>query len=332
MMTKIFLIRHAEAEGNLFRVAHGQYNSTITPQGYRQLHFLRERFQGVQLDAVYGSDLLRAHTTASALYVPRDLPFRPMPLLREVCLGAWEQQSWGAIVRMDPQMYVDFNKRPDLWHVQGAETFPQVRDRLLAAIRQIAAENPGGTVAATSHGAALRTLLGTLEGRTLAEIGATGHGDNTAVSLLEVEGDTVRVVFRDDNSHVPQELSTFRHQSWHKSDAATEPGLWFQILREEENGREIQAMLGDAPAGHLSFHREGDALRIDDYQILPALRGRRYGVQLLGQAVQFARANGLETLRLGCPQDLASYFARYGFVPVGGEMEMDIRLVIREIP
>lgn len=31
MTTKIFLVRHAEAEGNLFRVAHGQYDSNLTP-------------------------------------------------------------------------------------------------------------------------------------------------------------------------------------------------------------------------------------------------------------------------------------------------------------
>mgnify|MGYP001543834503 CR=1 FL=1 len=29
-MTTIYLIRHAEAEGNLYRRAHGWYNSTIT--------------------------------------------------------------------------------------------------------------------------------------------------------------------------------------------------------------------------------------------------------------------------------------------------------------
>ena len=156
MTTKIFLVRHAEAEGNLFRVAHGQYDSTVTPQGYRQLACLRERFREERIDAVYGSDLTRTRTTASALYVPRNLPFRPLPLLREIRLGAWEQMSWGDIQRMDPQMYIDFNKRPDLWRVRGAETFSQVRERMLSAVRQMAAECPGQTVAAASHGAALR--------------------------------------------------------------------------------------------------------------------------------------------------------------------------------
>ena len=332
MTTKIFLVRHAEAEGNLFRVAHGQYDSNITPQGYRQLAYLRRRFQGERLDAVYGSDLTRTHTTASALYVPRDLPFRPLPLLREIRLGQWEQMSWGEIQRMDRQMYVDFNKRPDLWQVQGAETFAQVRDRMLSAVRQIASENPGGIVAAASHGAALRTLLGTLQGMSLEEIGRTGHGDNTAVSLLEAEGEEIRLVFRDDASHVPAGESTFGRQSWHKDDAATEPGLWFDTLEEGPEGRTARAMLDGEETGRVAVVLEPDRARITDLALLPSWRGRRYGVQLLGQAVQFARARGRETLVLACPPALAGYFGRYGFVPAGGEMVMDLRRRVGEIP
>ena len=332
MTTKIFLVRHAEAEGNLFRVAHGQYDSTITPRGYRQLAYLRQRFQDVHLDAVYGSDLTRTHTTASALYVPRGLPFRPLPLLREIRLGVWEQMTWGEILRLDRQMYVDFNKRPDLWHAQGAETFAQVRDRMLAGIRQMAAENPGGTVAAASHGAALRTLLGTLEGLSLEEIGRTGHGDNTAVSLLEVEGESIRVVFRDDASHVPAAVSTFRRQSWHKDDAATEPGLWFDTRTGADGVRAARAFLGEEEAGRIAMVLEGDALRVTDYEIVPALRGQRYGVQLLGQAVQYARTQGREKLVLSCGEELAGYFTQYGFAPGGGELAMDLRRIVREIP
>ena len=36
-MTTIYLIRHAEAEGNRYRRAHGWYNSTITDRGYLQI-------------------------------------------------------------------------------------------------------------------------------------------------------------------------------------------------------------------------------------------------------------------------------------------------------
>ena len=332
MTTKIFLVRHAEAEGNLFRVAHGQYDSVITPQGYRQLAYLRDRFKNERLDAVYGSDLTRTHTTASALYVPRGLAFRPLPLLREIRLGIWEQMTWGEIQRMDTQLYVDFNKKPHLWHVEGAETFAQVRERMLAGIRQIAAENPGATVAAASHGAALRTLLGTLQGMTLEEIGGTGHGDNTAVSLLEVDGDKIKVIFRDDASHLPASVSTFRHQSWHKGDAAIEPGLWFRTVREDEDGRTAEALLDEDVVGRVAMVVEPDALRITDYAVIPALRGQRYGIQLLGQAVQYARTRDREKLVLACPEELKGYFCKYGFVPAGEELVMDLRRVVRDIP
>ena len=330
MITKIFLIRHAEAEGNLFRVAHGQYNSNLTPRGYRQLHYLRQRFEGVHLDAVYGSDLNRTHATASALYVPRHLPFQPLPLLREVCLGDWEERTWAELKRRDPEMYRYFNQRPDLWQVEGAETFQTVAARTVEGIRRIAAENPGKTVAAASHGAALRTLLGTLEGMTLQEIGSSGHSDNTAVSLLEVEGDQIRVVFRDDASHVPTECSTFRRQNWYK-DGNCDEDFWF-VPPAPADRVVLRAMLGEEESGLVAFRRESDALRITDYTVSPDHRGRHLGVQLLGQAVKYARRQGLETLVLTCPDDLRGYFAQYGFESAGADMTMDLRLTIREIP
>lgn len=331
-MTRIYLIRHAEAEGNLFRVAHGQYNSTITPQGYRQLHYLKERFRDVEIDAVYGSDLLRAHTTASAIYDSKGLPFRPLPLLREIRLGIWEQKTWGEIQEMNRENYTNFNKRPHLWQAEGAETFAVVRDRMLEAVRLMAAENPGKTVAATSHGAALRTLLGTLEGMSLEEIGKTGHGDNTAVSLLEVEGDAIRVIFRDDASHVPPAFRTFRRQSWHKNDAATEPGLCFRTLEKTGGGLALEAVLEGEPAGYISARAEEGVLRLTRFEVLPHMRGQRYGVQLLGQAVQYARTQGLELIRADWPE-LGEYFLKYGFAAEHTDhMDLDYRRVIRPIP
>ena len=337
MTTKIFLVRHAEAEGNLFRVAHGQYNSNLTPRGYRQLSYLRERFRDEKLDAVYGSDLTRAHATASALYVPRGLEFRPLPLLREICLGSWEQKTWAEIAREDMQTYISFNKQPHLWHADGAETFAQVRERTLRGVCQMAAENPGGTVAAASHGAALRTLLAAAEGLPLEETGSTGHGDNTAVSLLEVEGERIRVVFRDDAGHLPEEVSTFRRQKWHKSDAATEPGLWFRTVSEGDRGRIADAMLDEKKAGRLAVVAEHAAVRITDYELIPALRGQHYGVQLLGQAVQFARTRELDKVILTCKEDAAGFFTQYGFEVAYRDKDrldlcLDIAPAIREVP
>ncbi len=341
-MTKIYLIRHAAAEGNLYRVAHGQFNSTITSRGYRQLVHLRKRFEDVSLDAVYGSDLLRAQTTASALYVPRGMEFRPVPELREICMGAWEQLSWGEIARLDAKMYHNFNHRPDLWSVEGGEDFTAVRERMLAAVRYMAAQHPGGTVAAVSHGAALRVLLGTLEGMDLAQIGETPYGDNTAVSLLEVDGDEIRLVYRDDASHVPGTAKVHRHGADTGSDGkytvvATQPGLWYRTLWESDDFIELEAMLGEERVGRVALCIENGVFRISEYMILPGRRGQHYSVQLLGQAVKYARKHLHDEIHVACEEGLVPYFEKYGFTVTEkndgkAELVLDISRVIRPIP
>ena len=40
-MTTIYLVRHGEAEGNAFRRIHGQYDSMLTPTGFRQVEALK---------------------------------------------------------------------------------------------------------------------------------------------------------------------------------------------------------------------------------------------------------------------------------------------------
>lgn len=72
-MTTVYLIRHAEAEGNLYRRAQGHYNSTITDRGYRQIAALAKRFADIPIDAVYSSDLADLHHRACR-HLPEKAP------------------------------------------------------------------------------------------------------------------------------------------------------------------------------------------------------------------------------------------------------------------
>ena len=96
-MTRIFLIRHAQAEGNLYRRIQGRYDGRITKLGRLQIELLRARLLPEQIDAVYSSDLRRAMETAAAAAEPRGLEIRKMPGLREIALGAWEDRCWGEL-------------------------------------------------------------------------------------------------------------------------------------------------------------------------------------------------------------------------------------------
>ena len=100
-MTTVYLVRHAEAEGNLFKRIHGQYDSPVTALGRRQIECLEKRFASVSVDAVYASDLKRTcRQAAKCIYVPQ-AGITQHTKLREIYLGAWEDKPFGEVMRTD---------------------------------------------------------------------------------------------------------------------------------------------------------------------------------------------------------------------------------------
>ena len=237
-VTTVYLVRHAEAEGNLYRIAHGQYNGLITDRGYQQLHVLKKRFDDVHIDAVYSSDLFRARTTARAVYEPKGLELHLEPAFREIHMGCWEGRPWQELNTAYEEQMFYFNRQLDKFHVEGSETAQQVLDRYIPALKRVAAENDGKTIAIFSHGAAMRMVLGTLNGLPLSQVGETPHGDNTAVSLLEIDGDDIRVVYMNDNSHqVEAGLSTFAKQTWWRDKRMMSGGQYYKDMDEATAAR-----------------------------------------------------------------------------------------------
>lgn len=215
-MTKVYVIRHAEAEGNLYRRIHGQYDSIITETGLLQIDRLRERFEDVGLDAVYSSDLLRTQSTAKAVSVPRSLQVVKRPELREINMGVWEDMTWGDVAIKWPEMLTSFNADPENWKIPGCERQAAVVERMVKVIREIGARHDGQTVAVVTHGSISRTLFGHLLGIPSSEIISVGMSDNTAVSMLNVTDGRIELEYKNDNSHLPHELSIFSRQKWHK--------------------------------------------------------------------------------------------------------------------
>lgn len=202
-MTKIYLIRHGEAEGNLYRRMQGQYDGTLTELGYRQVEALAERFRGIPLDAVYSSDLYRAMYTASALCLPRKLPLYTDPRLREVHVGIWEDTPFGDAWVTHPAEMSAFATDPDHWCLQGADRYRDLARRGLAALEDIAAEHPNGTVAVCAHSYIIGSILCKLF-YGFEHYAQVGRSDNTAVSLLTAENGNFHLVFKHDSSHLNQ--------------------------------------------------------------------------------------------------------------------------------
>jgi probable phosphoglycerate mutase len=217
-MTTIYLIRHAEAEGNLYRRIHGHYDSLITLRGRKQIEALQKRFEGVRIDAVYSSDLYRTKATASAVAAGRPLDVHLTERLREVGLGAWEDLTWGEVERFEPDQLEYFNNDPLRWKIDGGESFYHLQNRMAGIIREIAERHDGQTVAVVSHGSVIRAYLCLLLNVPPQEVRRVRHCDNTAVALLRVGDCTTELEYYGDNSHLPEDISTFAHQKWWKEN------------------------------------------------------------------------------------------------------------------
>ena len=158
-MTRIYLIRHGEAEGNIYRRAQGQYESELSAKGERQVAALAERFREEKIDALYSSDLRRTQKTAGAITKYHDLPLHLDARLRELALGAWEDVPFGDLEWRYGEQMDYFNNDPERWHAEGAESFAQLKARMRAVIDELAEKHAGETVVCCSHGMAIRALL-----------------------------------------------------------------------------------------------------------------------------------------------------------------------------
>jgi len=216
-MTKVYLIRHAQAEGNYYRRIQGQWDGGITSMGFKQIDALAERMKDVPIEALYSSDLQRTILTAGAVQKYHDLPLHTDKRLREVRMGVWEGMSWGDVIHTDGEQYGYFSNNPDLWSIEGSESWRDLQERMVTAVTDIAARHDGQTIAIVSHGTAIRALMCRILNVAGKDIHSVKHGDNTCVSLLEVSGDSIRIEYACDNSHLADELSTFARQTWWKT-------------------------------------------------------------------------------------------------------------------
>ena len=341
-MTTIYLIRHAEAEGNLYRRPQGQYDSNITPLGRRQVAALAERFRGLPLDGLWASDLIRTQSTASAIqkYHP-SLVLHTDPALREVDVGSWEDRTWGEIALEDAEQHRLFSQDPARWHVAGSEPFEHVQQRLRTALLGLADAYPGGTVAVVSHAFAIRALASLLTGTPYSQI---PYGDNTAVTTITADGGALTLVSYADASHLGA-LSTFARQplgsdprgrksdglfvplvlpaeqalytrcyseTWlasHGDLTGFSPTLYLRSAARHAKADPrclVKLLYGGALAGVIELDPDRGAGQAAGWISLlwvePDFRGQRFGAQLLGHAVSLFRKLGREKLRLHVSQ------------------------------
>lgn len=336
-MTTIYLARHGEAEGNLYRRIHGHTDGLLTERGERQAEALRRRFAALPVEAVWSSDLRRAAATARAAAEPHGLPIRTTAALREVSMGAWEDKTWGEVQEEQAEAYRLYLSSPDRWHVPGSEDWEALKARMLSALSEIARAHEGQTVAVFSHGCAIRALVSAILGVPGSEISRIPYCGNTALSCLKWENGAFSVAFYNDQSHLSPALTAPRQHFGEGEPLRNLRLAPFDVIREKErylrryeeawvlshgsakgfstiyhdkavmrslaDPRSVmEADLNGVPAGMIELAPDSGAEENRGHIAFlcmdPAFRGRGLAVQLIGHAVFYYRALGREALRL----------------------------------
>ena len=365
-MTEIYLIRHAQAEGNRYRILQGHWDGGVTALGREQIALLSARLRELPFDAVYSSDLYRARLTATAISKPHHLPLQILPDLREIHVGPWETEFFGNVLHEQPALTECFLRDPDRWRLPGAETFAQVGERMERALEAIARRHEGDRVAVVSHGAAIRCLLSRITGEPL---GCQPTCGNTAITRLRWAQDRFWLESSNDCSHLDartqpvwSDTASLRHEplsperdrrfytdcyrdAWIAAHGDAEGFLadpyWDAACAHlHRDPRSVLRLLdGDTPVGLVDLDpRRGENGGYGWLSLLylrPEYRDQGYGVQALARAIMYFRALGRRSLRLLVAEENASarhFYAREGFLPLSWEEGAQGRLLLLELP
>lgn len=206
-MTKLYLVRHCEAEGNLKRLFQGSSDFDISEMGAVQLSYLKKRFDGIVLDTIYSSPLIRAYKTAQAVKGDKSIEIIICDGFRELNGGIIEGKPFLETMATMPELADAWNNHPQDFAPEGGEAMREAYEKIWAAVIGVVKENPGKTIAVATHGGVSRCLLCRLIYNDINRLKDVAWCENTAVSLIEFDDElNPNLVYMNDHSHVPEEF------------------------------------------------------------------------------------------------------------------------------
>jgi broad specificity phosphatase PhoE len=176
--TSLLVIRHGQSEWNAVGRWQGRADVALDEAG--RLQAAEAALALGTFDAIWSSDLQRAHLTASIIGEILGIgPVLVDPRLAETDVGPWQGLTQREVEEGWPG-YLAARRRPE-----GFEAYDDAAERMLTALRDIAARHRGGEVLVVSHGGVIRAARRLLRA-------PDSRLPNLSGSWFVVDGDRVR--------------------------------------------------------------------------------------------------------------------------------------------
>lgn len=182
--TLIFLLRHGEVVHAETRRFIGHLDVPLSKRGERQCLAQAETLRGVDLAAVFSSDLVRARRSAEIIAAPHGLTPIEIPALREMSMGRWDGLTAAEIEEREPAAFAEWMARVGEFPFPQGESVPDLLARAWPAFASLVGHYAGRAIAVVAHGGTNRALLCHALGLPLGRLLGFGQ-DYGALSLLE---------------------------------------------------------------------------------------------------------------------------------------------------
>jgi probable phosphoglycerate mutase len=209
-MTDFVFIRHGETDWNRQQRFQGQIDVPLNVTGQAQAARLGERLAAERPDLLLSSDLGRALQTAAPLASAWALPARLQPALREQNFGVLEGLDVPTIKEQHPDLWALWLEHRSDFTLPGGESLRDFHARVLGAVRELATQRPGQTLAVVTHGGVLDMLWRTVHGLSLDGLRAC-EIPNTGINRMRWRNGTLEIVQWADAAHLaglPEQAGT----------------------------------------------------------------------------------------------------------------------------
>lgn len=206
-MTRIYLIRHAQAMGNKNNICQGSLDADLSDKGERQLKSLAERCKKYHFDAVYASPLIRAYKTAKAADLYHHLPIVRMDGLKEIDVGRWEGKNYNVIAEMYPEENKIWENSPWDFDPQGGESMRHVYERAWDTIMEIVKQNKDKSVCVATHACVVRNFMCSAKGLPIERLNEVQWCGNTGINIIDFDEKLKpHIVVEGDTSHLDGQM------------------------------------------------------------------------------------------------------------------------------
>lgn len=156
--TRIIAIRHGETAWNVDARIQGFTDVPLNDTGRWQAARLAVALGHEAFDAIYASDLSRAHETAAVLAAATGRPVINDRGLRERSFGVFEGLTFAEIETRWPEQSSHWRVRDPAFGPSGGEVLQHFYERCVETASRLAQCHPGETIALVSHGGVLDCL------------------------------------------------------------------------------------------------------------------------------------------------------------------------------